>query len=72
MTIDCCPKCGFDLQASALLKVRLNKAGVDPATLPEHLSGMFSDLDVLEQLGYANRLPSGWYIPTNKYKDYRL
>ena len=64
-----CPNCGFDLLASALLRVRLNKAGIDPSTMPEHLAGLFCDLDNLVKEGYAERLGSGWFIPTNKYRD---
>jgi hypothetical protein len=61
-----CPNCGFDLAAESLLRVRLNKAGADSLTFPEHYAGLFSDLESLVNLGYATRNKAGWYVPTNK------
>lgn len=64
-----CPRCGFDVQADSLLRVIHNKAGVDPESMPEHLAGYHNDLDSLVIRGYAERAKSGWFIPTNKYKQ---
>ena len=61
-----CPNCGFDLLAESLLRVRLNKAGADSLTFPEHFAGLFSDLEVLVSLGYAVKNSAGWYVPTGK------
>lgn len=65
-----CPNCNFDLTASVLLRVRFNKAGVDPSTMPEHLAGMSSDLESLVKEGYAERSKAGWFIPTNRYYNW--
>lgn len=61
-----CPKCGFDLSADALLRIRIVSEGVDAASYPRHVSGYFSDLEQLRKGGYVTRLNSGWYIPTDK------
>jgi len=61
-----CPNCGFDLQTPALSRVWINPP---EGSSPEHLAGVFSDLEELRLAGYAQRTLAGWYIPTAKYKQ---
>jgi hypothetical protein len=65
MTTECiCPRCGFDVAAPVLARVRvMHKPWGGPAP---YLSGYLSDMQELQTLGYANQDKAGWWIPTTK------
>lgn len=59
-----CPRCGLDVTAPALTRVRvMYKPWGGPAP---YLSGYLSDLHELKDQGYAIQDVAGWWVPTTK------